>query len=210
MKNLIVMLILTLIVLVLSIGCDNPPRNLPTAPDTYIDSIPYPIYIYVIDSIQVHDTTLIDRWHYDTTLVVITEHDTTYIPVNNLVYREENPWILPWQVFADTVYLHNPEGRYIVLFDRKTLGAKPDCLEPVIRINGHKQYFSVYGDRVKLYSIGPIDVPANAAVIIEFIPPEYGKISPVDSLPALASPTCHDYLSGKDFFFLDTDSISYR
>jgi len=172
-------------------------------PDTIIVELPPDTIIVELppDTVTVFDTTYVEL-PPDTVIQIITVTDTLYIPIHDLVYYEQNDWILEWEKWADTVNLHNPYAQKVLLgFDRITLGTKPSGVEPIIRINGQEQFFSVYGPQSLMYWIGPLEVPANAEIVIEFTQPYYGKVNGI---------LCHDFMRGSHWFMVNADSVNYQ
>ncbi|XOU94151.1 MAG: hypothetical protein ACNFW9_04875 [Candidatus Kerfeldbacteria bacterium] len=152
------------------------------------------------DTVTIFDTTFVEL-PPDTVIQIITETDTVYIPIHDLVYYECSPWKLEWEKWADTVNLNNPYSQRVLLgFDRITLGNKPSDVEPAIFVNGEEIFFQVYGEKSLMIWVGPMEVPANAEIVIKFTAPYYGKV---------ASPQCHDFLKGSHWFMVNADSVNY-
>ncbi len=169
-----------------------PPDTVIIFDTTFVELLP--------DTIIVFDTTFVEL-PSDTVIQIITVTDTVYIPIHDLVYYECNLWILEWEKWADTVFLHNPYAQKVLLgFDRITLGAKPYGVEPSILVNGEEYFFSVYGDQSEMYWFGPMEISANAEIVIKLATPYCGKV---------ASPECHDFLKGLHWFMINADSINY-
>jgi hypothetical protein len=162
-----------------------------------IDSIPYP-EIHVDTLLQVVDSS-----HIDTLYQVRV--DSFYLP--SVAYWENNPWILKWEDRSVTLRLNNPEGKFWVHFDRKTLGAEPAGQEYVIRFIDStcqpiypEEFFTGYGPNYTFHGVGPYQLPQNVTVTIELKNVYYG-----DGSGKAMSPTCHDFIQGKLFCFVPAD-----
>ncbi len=171
----------------------------------YIENPPDTIYVQLPPDtviVQLPPDTVIVQLPPDTVIQVVVQYDTTYIPISNLLYYECNPWRLEWEKWSDTIKLSNEHVvKSLLGFDRIVLGTKPNGQEPIIRINGQEVFFSVYGENSQMIWIGPMEVPAKAEIVIEFIQPYYGKV---------AGTLCHDFLKGSHWFIINADSVNYR